>query len=70
VKVLKEENNYVTVEIKWDGECLREGDSETSRDTLMRSKWNSSEHQQGTWRENVHQMVKMAEDLHNHEIPL
>jgi hypothetical protein len=64
VKVLKEENNYVTVVIKWDGECLREGDSETSRDTLMRSKWNSR------WRENVHQMVKMAEDLCNHEIPL
>jgi hypothetical protein len=25
VKVLKEEKNYVTVEIKWDKECLREG---------------------------------------------
>jgi hypothetical protein len=32
VAVLKEENNYVTVRIKWDRECLREGDSETSRD--------------------------------------
>ena len=55
--------NYVTVEIKWDRECLREGDSETSRDKLMRSKWNSSEHEQGTWRENLHHMVKTVEDL-------
>ena len=30
VAVLKEENNHVTVRIKWDRECLREGDSETS----------------------------------------
>ena len=30
VKVMKEEKTYVTMEIKWDRECLREGDSETS----------------------------------------
>ena len=54
----------MTVEIKWDRECLREGDSETSRDKLMRSKWNSSEHEQGTWRENLHHMAKTAEDLY------
>ena len=63
MKILKEEKKYVTVEIKWDRECLREGDSETSRDKLMRSKWNSSEHKQGTWRENLHHMAKTAEDL-------
>ena len=40
VKVLNEEKNYVTVEIIWDREYLRVGDSETSRDKLMRSKWN------------------------------
>ena len=39
VKVSKEEKTYVTVEIKWDRECLREGESETSWDKLMRSKW-------------------------------
>ena len=45
-------------------ECLREGDSETSRDKLMRSKGNSSEHKQGTLRENLHHiMVKTVEDL-------
>jgi len=54
VKLLKEEKIYVTVEIKWDRECLREGNSEKSWDTLMRSKWNSSEHEQVTWRENLH----------------
>jgi len=63
VKVLKEEKSYVTVEIKWDRKCSREGDSETSRDKLMRSKWNSSEHKQGTWRENLNHMVNTAEDL-------
>ena len=45
-------------------ECLKEGDSETSRDKLMRSKGNSSEHKQGTLRENLHHiMVKTVEDL-------
>ena len=63
VKVLKEEKHCVTVEIKWDRECLREGDSETLRDKLMRSTWNSSEHKRGTWRGNLHHMVKTVEDL-------
>ncbi len=51
------------VDIKWDKECLREGDREITRDKLMRSKWNSNEYQQGTWRENLHHMVQMAENL-------
>jgi hypothetical protein len=63
VKVLKEKNTYVTVEIKCDRERLREGDSETSQAKLMRSKRNSNEHEQGTWRENLQYMAKMAENL-------
>jgi hypothetical protein len=63
LKILREEKTSVTVEIKWDKECLREGDREVSRDTLMRSKWNSNEHEQGTWRENLHHMATTAEDL-------
>ena len=54
VKVMKEEKTYVTMEIKWDRECLREGDSEISWDKLMRSNQNSNEHAQGTWQENLH----------------
>jgi hypothetical protein len=60
---LREERTYVTVEIKWDKECLREGDREVSQGKLMRSKWNSNEHEQGTWQENLHHMAKTAEDL-------
>ena len=63
LKILREEKTSVTVEIKWDKECLREGDREVSRDKLMRSKWNSNEHEQGTWRENLHHMATTAEDL-------
>ena len=63
VKVFKEEKTYVTVEINWDRECLREGDSETSWNKLMRSKRNSNEHEQGTWQENLHYMATLAEDL-------
>ncbi len=62
-RVLKEENYFVIVEIKWDRECLREGDREITQDKLMRSKRNSNEHQQGTRRENLHHMVQMAENL-------
>ncbi len=32
LKILQDEKTYVTVEIKWDRECLREGDREESRD--------------------------------------
>ena len=60
---MQEERTYVTVEIKWDKECLREGDREVSRDKLMRSKWNSNKHEQGMWQENLHHMDKTAEDL-------
>ena len=54
----------MTVENKWDRECLRVGDSETSWDKLMRSKMNSNEHEQLSWRENLHHMAKTAEDLY------
>ncbi len=63
VKGLKEEKTYGTAEIKWDRECLREGDSEPSWDKLMRSKWISNKHEQGTWWDNLHRMAKTAEDL-------
>ncbi len=63
VRVLKGENNFVILEIKCDKECLREGDREITQDKLMRLKWNSNEHQQGTWRENLHHMVQTAENL-------
>ncbi len=63
LRILQEERTYVTVEIKWDKECLREGDREVSQDKLMRSKWNSNEHEQETWQENLHHMAKTAEDL-------
>ena len=63
MKILKEAQTFVIVQIKWDKKCLREGDNETTRDKLMKSKWNSNEHQQGTWREDLHHMAKTAENL-------
>ncbi len=62
-RILREERTYVTVEIKRNKKCLREGDREVSQDKLMRSKWNSNGHKQGTWWENLHHMAKTAEDL-------
>jgi hypothetical protein len=63
LRILREERTYLTIEIKWDKECLREGDRKVSRDKLMWSKWNSNEQEQGTWQENLHHMAKTAEDL-------
>ena len=63
LRILWEERTYVIVELKWDKEYLREGDKEVSQDKLMRSKWNSNEHKQGMWQENLHHMAKTAEDL-------
>ncbi len=53
LRILKKEKTCVIVQIKWDSKCLREGDNETTRDELMKSKWNSNKHQQGTWREGL-----------------
>ncbi len=63
IRVMREERTYVTVEVKWDKVCLREGDREVSQDKLMRSKWNSNNHEQGKWQENLRHMAKTAEDL-------
>ena len=63
MKILKEAQTFVIVQIKWDKKCLRERDNETTRNKLMKSKWNFNEHQQGTWREDVHHMAKTAGDL-------
>jgi len=57
MKILKEAQTFVIVQIKWDTKCLGEGDNETTRNKLMKSKWNSNEHQQGTWREDLHHMA-------------
>jgi hypothetical protein len=37
-RVLKVENKFVILEIKWVKECLREGDRKITRDKLMRLK--------------------------------
>ena len=63
MKILKEAQTFVIVQIKWDKKCLREGDNETTRDKLMKSKLNSNERQQGTWREDSHHIAKTAGDL-------
>ena len=63
MKILKEAQTFVIVQIKWDKKCLREGDNETTCDKLMKSKWNSNEHQQGTWREDLHHMANTVGDL-------
>jgi hypothetical protein len=60
MRILKEEKTFVIVQIKWDKKCLREGHNEPTSDKLMKSKWNSNEHQQGTWREDLHHMAKSS----------
>ena len=37
MKILKEAQTFVLVQIKWDKKCLREGDNETTCDKLMKS---------------------------------
>jgi len=38
MKILKEAQTFVIVQIKWVKKCLREGDNETTHDKLMKSK--------------------------------
>ncbi len=46
IRIMREERTNVAVQIKWDKECLRKGDRKISQDLLMRSMWNSNEHEQ------------------------
>ncbi len=39
------------VHIEWDKTCLREGDMQITKETLMKSKYN--EHVEGGWRINL-----------------
>ena len=58
----KEDQNHLKMEVRWDEECLREGDMKLSVEKCLKSKWNPEKHTKGAWREDLHQLVIDAEN--------
>ena len=63
IKVVKEKGTFVVVEVKWEEECLKPGDIEVTTERLMKSKWNPTTHEHGSWSENLHHMTKSAANM-------
>ena len=61
-RIVREKNNCIWVDVKWDKECLKQGDADMTTERLMKSKWNPTTHEHGSWRENLHHLTKTAHD--------
>jgi hypothetical protein len=62
-RIVREKNNCIWVDVKWDKECLKQGDADMTTERLMKSKWNPTTHEHGSWRENLHHLTKTAHDI-------
>ena len=57
--ISESKNKHVIVKVKWNKECLKEGDPEITREKLIRTKWNPETQMDGAWREDLyHKIVK------------
>ena len=55
--ISEKEEKHVTVEVKWNGDCLSENDPRSTREILMRTKWNPNKPADGAWREDLHDKI-------------
>jgi len=49
ISILNEKSNYVKV--RWNQECLGQGEPDIIKEKLLASKWNPHKASKGTWRE-------------------
>lgn len=47
-----------TVRVRWNQDCLRDGDAEVSTASLLPSKWNPNTHTNGAWREDLREELE------------
>lgn len=64
-KSVSEESSFVKVDIKWNADCVMEGEAEVTREKLLKSKYNLETHTRGVWRQDLHHKVLDASDLVN-----
>jgi len=55
--ISEKEEKHVIVEVKWNGDCLSENDPRSTREILMRTKWNPNKPADGAWREDLHDKI-------------
>ena len=48
-----------SVRVRWNQDCLRDGDAEVSTACLLPSKWNPNVHANGAWRENLREELEI-----------
>jgi hypothetical protein len=66
-KNVSDESSFIKVTVKWNDDCVRDGEAKVTREKLLRSKWNCETHKLGVWRrrENLHHLAVDARDLVN-----
>ena len=64
-KSVSEESSFVKVEVKWNADCVMEGEAKVTKEKLLKSKYNLETHTYGVWREDLHHKVLTASDLVN-----
>jgi hypothetical protein len=55
--VREKENSYMIVEVKWNSDCLGEGDPITTKEKLSHSQWNPDRSITRGWREDLHHKI-------------
>ena len=62
-KLVKEYDYHIVVEVRWDDEYVKTGESKKTKEKLKKSDWNPEEHVNRSWRQDLLHLVKTAEDL-------
>ena len=53
--------NYIVVTIKWNDEYVKQGDRNPTKEKLRKKDYNPEMHGNGSWREDLHHLLKTSE---------
>ena len=52
-----ESNNSIEVKIKWNNDCIQEGDVNLTKELLKKKNYNTEFHRNGSWREDLRHLL-------------
>ena len=59
-RVLKDrsqKNKNIEVEVVWNDDCVETGECKVTKELLKQTTWNTEEHVNGDWRDDLHHLV-------------
>ena len=63
VKDMSEKRDYIEVDVTWDESCLAKGEAPTSKEKIEKKNWNTDKHHNGTWREDLSELIITSDDI-------